>query len=88
MNIKPIAFTALALTALTATGQKTWTLEECVDYAMQHNITLKKNAQAEALSTVEVDRTAPFAQCQCGARPHLSPLPRDRRQYGERRHCL
>lgn len=56
MKIKSIAFAALALTAVTASGQKTWTLEECVDYAMQHNITLKKNAQAEALSTVEVDR--------------------------------
>lgn len=42
---------ALALTT-TATAQKQWTLEDCIDYAMQNNITLKK-AQLQQQSAEE-----------------------------------
>ena len=34
--------TMCALAALSASAQKKWTLQDCIDYAMQHNLTLKE----------------------------------------------
>ena len=32
-----------ALMVLTATAQKKWTLKDCIDYAIENNITLKQS---------------------------------------------
>lgn len=42
MNRKFISFLVCSLAALPAFCQKTWTLEECIDYAQEHNISLQK----------------------------------------------
>ena len=33
---------AMAVMGLTASAQQKWTLRDCIDYAMQNNITLKQ----------------------------------------------
>ena len=38
----------LALMAMTAQAQRQWTLQECLDYALEHNIQLQKNRLTEA----------------------------------------
>ena len=38
----------LALMAMTAQAQRKWTLQECLDYALEHNIQLQKNRLTEA----------------------------------------
>lgn len=38
----------LALMAMTAQAQRKWTLQECLDYALGHNIQLQKNRLTEA----------------------------------------
>ena len=43
MKQKLMTAAAVLLLATTAAAQKQWTLQECVDYAMQNNITLKKS---------------------------------------------
>ena len=40
------------LMSMTAQGQKTWSLRECLDYAMQNNITLRK-AQLQKQAAIE-----------------------------------
>lgn len=52
--------------SLTATAQKQWTLKECIDYAMQNNITLQQ-ARLQKQSTTE-DRK----QAQAALLPSLS----------------
>lgn len=43
MNRKIMAITAGLLFASMVSAQKQWTLNDCIDYAMQNNITLKKS---------------------------------------------
>lgn len=43
MYRKSLIMIAVALLSLNAGAQKQWTLSECIDYAMQNNITLKKS---------------------------------------------
>lgn len=56
----------LAAMGLTATAQQKWTLKDCIDYAMQNNITLKQ-AQLKKQSATE-DRL----QAEAGLLPSLS----------------
>ncbi|MBO5549062.1 MAG: TolC family protein [Prevotella sp.] len=39
--MKKMILTLCGLAALSASAQKKWTLQDCLDYAMQHNLTLK-----------------------------------------------
>ena len=39
---KKLILCAMVLLSLTATAQKKWTLKDCIDYAMQNNISLKQ----------------------------------------------
>lgn len=48
---KSILFLA-AMLSLTAAAQKKWTLEECIDYAIQNNVTVKQS-KVKVLSTEE-----------------------------------
>ena len=54
MKMKKILIGALTLmlTASVSAQTKTWTLQECIDYAMQHNITLQR-AKLQQLSAKE-----------------------------------
>lgn len=56
----------LALTTMTVSAQKKWTLSDCIDYAMQNNITLRQ-AQLQKQSATE-DRK----QSQAALLPSLS----------------
>ena len=42
---------AAIATALTAAAQQQWTLKDCIDYAMQNNITLKQSKLARQTAT-------------------------------------
>ncbi|MGB0891880.1 MAG: TolC family protein [Flavobacteriaceae bacterium] len=42
------------LTSLTAFSQKKWTLKECVDYALQNNISIKQNKLTASLAEKDV----------------------------------
>lgn len=48
-----IALSVLLLPSL-MTAQKQWTLQECIDYAMQNNITLQKSRLQKLLATEDV----------------------------------
>ena len=43
MNIKNYLLAALIVSALPVSAQKKWTMQECIDYAMANNISLKKS---------------------------------------------
>ena len=49
---KSMIMVALALLSQTGFAQKQWTLKECIDYAMQHNITLQR-ARLQQMSAKE-----------------------------------
>ena len=49
---KSMSMVALALLSQTGFAQKQWTLKECIDYAMQHNITLQR-ARLQQMSAKE-----------------------------------
>lgn len=55
-----------AMTTLTVTAQQKWTLRDCIDYAMQNNITLKQS-QLNKQTTTETrkqSQAACFPRCQ------------------------
>ena len=54
MKQKLMTAAAALLLATTAAAQKQWTLQECVDYAMQNNITLKKSKLQKESATEEL----------------------------------
>jgi outer membrane protein len=41
--MKKVLFVIGMMSAITAYGQKQWTLQDCIDYALTNNITLKKS---------------------------------------------
>lgn len=49
-----ISLALLALSALTVCAQKQWTLDECISYAMQHNITLQKARLSQQSASEDV----------------------------------
>ncbi len=58
---KNIVFICLAVCGLTAQAQEGWTLRECIDYAIEHNINIRKAANAAEQSAVDVN-TAKWAR--------------------------
>ena len=44
----------LALMTMTATAQKKWTMQECIDYAMENNITLQKSKLQKQSATEDL----------------------------------
>lgn len=52
MKRKLFMMATTALLAMSASAQKQWTLKDCIDYAMQNNITLKKS-QLQRMSAKE-----------------------------------
>lgn len=52
MKLK-LTIMALAAVSLTASAQRQWTLEECISYAMQNNITLKQAQLSKQSATEE-----------------------------------
>ncbi len=59
-----IAFPACCLTAQDAAGA--WTLKDCIDYALSHNIQLKKNAASEQTADISLK------QAKAGLQPSLN----------------
>ena len=53
MKKRILVFGALML-ALSATAQKKWTLQECIDYAMENNITLQKSKLQKRSATEDL----------------------------------
>lgn len=47
MNKKLLFLSVLAINALNAWGQDQWTLRQCLDYALEHNIQIQKNRISE-----------------------------------------
>ncbi|MBQ8050961.1 MAG: TolC family protein [Bacteroidaceae bacterium] len=60
MNIKHFLVVFAFFMALPMMGQKQWTLRECLDYALQHNIQIQKGrvAQEEGLVALRQDQAA------------------------------
>ena len=54
MKTKFIVFVAL-IASVTAFSQKKWTLKECVDYALENNISIKQNKLAANLAEKDVE---------------------------------
>lgn len=52
---KPIALLCLACSLLYSHAQKKWTLQECIDYALENNITLQQNRISSAQKQVEIE---------------------------------
>lgn len=47
-----LVFSAFLFLALTSEGQKTWSLRECVEYAVEHNLSVKKSDIQVAISEI------------------------------------
>ena len=60
MNRKALLLVAACTLALPVAGQKEWTLRECLDYALQHNIQIQKGrvSQEEGLVALKQDQGA------------------------------
>ena len=52
---KPIALLCLACFLICSYAQKKWTLQECIDYALENNITLQQNRISSAQKQVEIE---------------------------------
>ncbi len=56
--IKPVLFFSIAiLLSCSATAQKAWTLQECIEYALKNNIQIKQSELTAELSTVNFDQS-------------------------------
>ena len=51
---KELIAIGLALISMTATAQKKWTMQECIDYAMENNITLQKSKLQKQSATEDL----------------------------------
>jgi len=54
MKTKIAVIITLIAFSFSGISQKKWTLKECVDHALEHNITIKQNALNLALSEEDV----------------------------------
>ncbi len=54
MKIRLSVLTALLVVATALAQDKKWTLNECIDHALEHNITIKKNKKFVEISEVNV----------------------------------
>lgn len=57
----PLALLMAGCALTTAQGQQRWTLRQCIDHAIEHNIQIKQSANAAEQSAVEVN-TAKWAR--------------------------
>lgn len=58
MNIRVILLSAISTACLTGlNAQQTWTYADCLDWALQHNITLQQSALSERLSDNALDES-------------------------------
>ncbi len=56
--IKPVLFFSIAiLLSCSATAQKAWSLQECIEYALKNNIQIKQSELTAELSTVNFDQS-------------------------------
>ena len=51
---KELIAIGLALISMTATAQKKWTMQECIDYAMENNLTLQKSKLQKQSATEDL----------------------------------
>ncbi|MBQ3313748.1 MAG: TolC family protein [Prevotella sp.] len=51
---KGLIVIGIALVSMTATAQKKWTMQECIDYAMENNITLQKSKLQKQSATEDL----------------------------------
>ena len=51
---RTLLLSLLTLSTLTLHAQKKWTLDDCIDYAMQHNISLQKTRLSQLSATEDV----------------------------------
>ena len=51
---KELIAIGLALVSMTVTAQKKWTMQECIDYAMENNITLQKSKLQKQSATEDL----------------------------------
>jgi len=54
MMKKGLIVIGIALVSMTATAQKKWTMQECIDYAMENNITLQKSKLQKQSATEDL----------------------------------
>lgn len=52
---KTLIFAALTAASLTATAQQSWTLKQCTDYAVEHNITVKQQQNAQDQRKIQLE---------------------------------
>lgn len=74
---KFIIFAVAVLTTLTTAAQKKWTLEDCISYAMQNNITLQKARlqQQSAMEDLKGSRAALLPSLSAGSNQSLGYSP-------------
>ena len=54
MMKKGLIAIGIVLVSMTATAQKKWTMQECIDYAMENNITLQKSKLQKQSATEDL----------------------------------
>ena len=54
MNLRHLIIAAACVTLPAQLSAKSWTLKECIDYAMQNNITLQKNRLTKVSATEDI----------------------------------
>lgn len=71
-----LAVCLAAISAAVATGQsKIWTLTDCIDYALQHNVSLQKNRMAATTASINL------TEARAGKLPSLSASIQQNLQY-------
>ena len=72
MNKKIFLYLAI-FGSISVQAQERWSLRQCIDYAIEHNISIRQTANAAEQSAVEVNTakwgTTAEPECQC--RPEL-----------------
>lgn len=58
---KNLIMGCMAVFAVSVQAQEGWTLRQCIDYAIEHNISIRRTANAAEQSAVSVN-TAKWAQ--------------------------
>lgn len=59
-------------------AQERWSLRQCIDYAIEHNIDIRRTANVAEQSSIEVNTAkwarTPEPQCQCRAELELGTV--------------
>ena len=76
--IKGWLFLGIAFLTYSVQAQKTWTLEECIQYANEHNLVIQQVAQANRIDDINLEQSKAERLPSLSASASAGRLRRDR----------